>query len=96
MNIDDVIRDETYVYTHGPSFSKGELVLMGGDVHLAADAENLLCNGAVLEAASTEGDANLRWRKTPRKRLTCLDCIRVVELCVAYDKQPKRSVRTKA
>lgn len=89
-------RDETEIYTHGPTFSRGERVLMGGDVHLAADGENLLCNGAVLEAASTEGDASLRWRKTSRRRLTCLDCIRVVELCVAYDKQPKRPVRTKA
>lgn len=68
-----------YADPSGPAFSGGDPVLCAGDVHVALGPEDLLCHSAKREAASYFGDADLRWRRSPRRRVTCHLCLRALE-----------------
>ena len=71
------------------SFSAGTLVFVAGKVHLVLDSENLICHSATSDAASSENDPSLRWKATKRKKVSCEDCLTIVQIVTNYTEKRK-------
>lgn len=77
-------RTEMEVYLSTDPSSFGPLVDVAGMTHIRLNAEDLVCHSATSDAASSENDPSLRWRKATRKRPNCPLCLRVVQACAPW------------
>ena len=80
-------RERRIYLAEGCSFRTGDLVRMGGTIHLALNCEHLICHSTTNEAASDFADASLRWNRTDKTRVTCRGCLSVIEICAPHSRK---------